>query len=111
MSTLHPSTQKQLKAFIERVENLEEEKAALSSDIKDVFAEAKAMGFDVKVMRQVIRLRKQEDHERRETEAVLSTYMHALGMELNDFSGEFQTDASEEVSAGPAPAAAAVAAE
>lgn len=108
MTTLHPSTQNQLKAFIERVENLEEEKAALSSDLKDVYAEAKAMGFDVKVMRQIVRLRKQEDHVRRETEAVLTTYMHALGMELMDFTGEFQEaggDASQSAS-GPVSVAA-----
>jgi len=80
MSELHDSAQKHLKAFIERIERLEEEKAARGSDIKDVFAEAKAVGFDVKVMRQVIRLRKQEDHVRKENEAVLATYLHALGM-------------------------------
>ena len=80
MSELNTATQKQLKSFIERVERLEEEKAALASDVKDVFAEAKALGFDVKVMRQVIRLRKQEDHVRKENEAVLATYLHALGM-------------------------------
>ena len=80
MSELQSSTQKHLRAFIERIERLEEEKAALASDIKDVYAEAKAVGFDVKVMRQVIRLRKQEDHVRQENEAILATYLHALGM-------------------------------
>lgn len=70
----------QLRAFVERIERLEEEKKAISDDIKDVYAEAKAMGFDVKILRQVIRLRKQEPHEREEMEAILDLYLHALGM-------------------------------
>jgi uncharacterized protein (UPF0335 family) len=69
-----------LKAFVERIERLEEEKKALADDIRDVFAEAKANGFDVKALRAVIRLRKQDVDERREQEAILETYMHALGM-------------------------------
>ncbi len=74
------TSQRQLRAFIERIERLEEEKAALTADIREVYAEAKAQGFDPKVMRQVIRLRKQDDTERQEQEALLATYMHALGM-------------------------------
>ena len=70
----------QLRSFIERIERLEEEKKALSDDIRDVFAEAKGNGFDTKVMRQVIRLRKKEPAERQEEEAVLDLYMQALGM-------------------------------
>jgi uncharacterized protein (UPF0335 family) len=70
----------QLKAFIERVERLEEEKKALSDDIRDVFAEAKGNGFDVKALRTVIRLRRLDADERREQEAILETYLHALGM-------------------------------
>jgi uncharacterized protein (UPF0335 family) len=70
----------QLKSIIERVERLEEEKKAISDDIKDVFAEAKANGFDVKALRTVIRLRGQDADERAEHEAILETYMHALGM-------------------------------
>ena len=70
----------QLRAFVERIERLEEEKKAISDDIKDVYGEAKAMGFDVKILRQVVRLRKQEPHEREEQEAILDLYMHALGM-------------------------------
>jgi uncharacterized protein (UPF0335 family) len=70
----------QLKAFVERIERLEEEKKALADDIKDVFAEAKGNGFDVKALRTVIRLRKQDADERREQESILETYMHALGM-------------------------------
>ena len=68
----------QLRAFVERIERLEEEKKAISDDIKDVYGEAKAMGFDVKILRQVVRLRKQEPHEREEQEAILDLYMHAL---------------------------------
>ncbi|HAT85628.1 DUF2312 domain-containing protein [Cohaesibacter gelatinilyticus] len=70
----------QLRAFVERIERLEEEKKAISDDIKDVFAEAKGNGYDVKVMRQVIRLRKQDSNERQEMEALLDLYLHALGM-------------------------------
>ncbi|MDJ0932445.1 DUF2312 domain-containing protein [Breoghania sp.] len=70
----------QLRAFVERIERLEEEKKAISDDVKDVYGEAKAMGFDVKILRQVVRLRKQEPHEREEQEAILDLYMHALGM-------------------------------
>ena len=70
----------QLKAFVERVERLEEEKKALSDDIRDVYAEAKGNGFDVKTLRVVVRLRKQDVNERKEHEAILETYLHALGM-------------------------------
>ncbi|MFN3656803.1 MAG: DUF2312 domain-containing protein [Pseudolabrys sp.] len=70
----------QLKAIIERIELLEEEKKATSDDIRDVFAEAKGNGFDVRALRKVINLRKLDVDERREQEAVLETYMHALGM-------------------------------
>ena len=70
----------QLKSVIERVERLEEEKKALSDDIRDVYAEAKSNGFDVKALRQVVRLRKQDVDERKEQEAILETYLQALGM-------------------------------
>jgi uncharacterized protein (UPF0335 family) len=70
----------QLKAVVERVERLEEEKKAIADDIKDVYAEAKAHGFDVKALRTIVRLRKQDSDERKEQEAILETYMHALGM-------------------------------
>jgi uncharacterized protein (UPF0335 family) len=69
-----------LRAFVERVERLEEEKKAIADDIRDVYAEAKANGFDVKALRSVVRLRKQDLNERKEQEAVLETYLHALGM-------------------------------
>ncbi len=70
----------QLKAFVERVERLEEEKKAIADDIRDVYAEAKGNGFDIKTLRVVVRLRKQDVNERREQEAILETYLHALGM-------------------------------
>jgi uncharacterized protein (UPF0335 family) len=70
----------QLKAIVERIERLEEEKKATSDDIRDVYAEAKGNGFDVKALRSIISLRKQDTDERREQQAVLETYMHALGM-------------------------------
>lgn len=70
----------QLKAIIERIERLEEEKKAIADDIKDVYAEAKANGFDTKALRTVVRLRKQDAQERQEQEAILETYLHALGM-------------------------------
>ncbi len=70
----------QLKAFVERIERLEEEKKTISDDIRDVYAESKANGFDTKALRQVVKLRKQDVNERNEQQAVLETYMHALGM-------------------------------
>ena len=69
-----------LKSFIERIERLEEEKAALTADIREVYAEAKGSGFDTKIMRQVVRLRKLENADRQEQEAILDLYMSALGM-------------------------------
>ena len=78
-----PATQfakDQLKAIIERIERLEEEKKTISDDIRDVYAEAKGNGFDVKALRTIVRMRKQDADERREHEAILETYMHALGM-------------------------------
>jgi uncharacterized protein (UPF0335 family) len=73
-------TGEQLRSLIERIERLEEEKAALAEDIREVYAEAKGNGFDVKVMRQIVRLRKMDSNDRSEMEAVLETYMAALGM-------------------------------
>jgi uncharacterized protein (UPF0335 family) len=70
----------QLKAFIERIERLEEEKKAIADDIKDVFAEAKGNGFDVKALRTVLKIRKQDKDERSEQEAIVDTYLQALGM-------------------------------
>jgi len=70
----------QLKSIIERIERLEEEKKQTSDDIKDVYAEAKGNGFDVKALRTIVRLRKQDPNERAEAETILETYMQALGM-------------------------------
>ena len=69
-----------LKAFVERIERLEEEKKALADDIRDVYGEAKATGFDVKALRTIIKMRKEDTDERKEHEAILETYLHALGM-------------------------------
>ncbi len=70
----------ELKQFIERIERLEEEKKALANDIKDVFAELKGRGFDVKAVRSILAIRKQDHEERVELEAILELYMSALGM-------------------------------
>jgi uncharacterized protein (UPF0335 family) len=70
----------QLKAIIERIERLEEEKKAIADDIRDVYAEAKGNGFDVKALRTIVRMRKQDANERQEEETILETYMQALGM-------------------------------
>ena len=70
----------QLKSIIERIERLEEEKAGLAGDIKDVYAEAKANGYDTAVLRKIISLRKRDHDERQEEEAILELYMQALGM-------------------------------
>ena len=70
----------QLKAFVERIERLEEEKKTISDDIRDVYAESKANGFDTKALRQVVKMRKQDVNERNEQQAILETYLHALGM-------------------------------
>lgn len=80
MTALQDSAQKHLRQFVEQIERLEQEKKAISDDIKDKFLEAKATGFDVKALRQIIRLRKKSQTDRAEEEAILMTYMHALGM-------------------------------
>ncbi len=70
-----------LRQFIERIERLEEERGNIGKDIKDVFAEAKGTGFDVKIMRKIIAMRKQEEHVRKETEELLDLYKRALNMD------------------------------
>jgi uncharacterized protein (UPF0335 family) len=70
----------QLRSFVERIERLEEEKKGIADDIRDVYAEAKGNGFDTKIMRRVISLRKKDTAERQEEEAILDLYLHALGM-------------------------------
>ena len=72
--------QDQIRAFIERIERLEEEKASIAGDIKEVYAEAKGNGFDTKVLRKIVSIRKQDQSERMEQEALLELYMSALGM-------------------------------
>jgi uncharacterized protein (UPF0335 family) len=71
----------ELRQLIERIERLEEEKASISDDIKDVYGEAKGRGYDTKAMRTIVRLRKKDANERIEEETILQTYMAALGME------------------------------
>ncbi|RVG90392.1 DUF2312 domain-containing protein [Sinorhizobium meliloti] len=80
MTDAHGIARDQLRAFIERIERLEEEKKSIADDIKDVYGEAKSMGFDSKILRKVISIRKQDADERAEQEAILDTYLHALGM-------------------------------
>ena len=70
----------QLRQLVERIERLEEEKQAIAADIREVYAEAKALGFDTKVMRKVIAMRKKDPQEREEEEAMLALYLQALGM-------------------------------
>ena len=70
----------QLRAFVERIERMEEEKAAIGADIKEIYAEAKGNGFDTKILRKIVAIRKQDAKERAEQEAMLDIYMHALGM-------------------------------
>jgi uncharacterized protein (UPF0335 family) len=74
------NSKERIRSIIERVERLEEEKAVIASDIKDVFTEAKSDGFDVKALRTIIRMRKQDPNDRAEQEAVLEMYMQAMGM-------------------------------
>ncbi|HEY4201718.1 MAG TPA: DUF2312 domain-containing protein [Devosiaceae bacterium] len=73
--------QDQLRAFVERIERMEEEKAAIAADIREIYAEAKGNGFDTKVLRQVVKIRKQDHNERLEQEAILDLYLSALGMQ------------------------------
>lgn len=70
----------QLRAFIERIERLEEEKKTIADDIKEVYAECKGTGFDIRAVKQLVRIRKQDKAEREEAEAILDLYMAALGM-------------------------------
>lgn len=71
----------QLKSIVERIERLEEERSGISSDIRDIYAESKGNGYNVKALRRLVALRKQDPNERQEFETILDTYMHALGME------------------------------
>jgi uncharacterized protein (UPF0335 family) len=80
MSDAHGVARDQLRSFIERIERLEEQKQEIADDIKDVFGEAKGMGYDTKAMKTIIRLRKKDENERMEEESILDTYLAALGM-------------------------------
>lgn len=84
MTEIQGTVRDQLRAFVERIERLEEEKAALAADMREVYAEAKSMGFDTKTLRTVVRLRKQDMQERQEQEALLATYMVALNMVIEE---------------------------
>jgi uncharacterized protein (UPF0335 family) len=79
IEVLNATAQTRLKTIIERVERLEEEKAGIANDIKEVFAEAKGEGFDVKILRKVIRIRKQDKAKRQEEEALVDLYLSAIG--------------------------------
>ena len=78
----HNSADDRLRLLIERVERLEEEKKGIADDIKDVFAEAKAVGYDAKIMKQIIKLRAMNPDDRREQQLILETYANALGLDL-----------------------------
>ena len=80
MVDLGGSAGERLRQFIERVERLEEERRTLGADVREIYAEAKALGFEPKIMRQLVRLRRREKQELDEQEALLETYKHALGM-------------------------------
>lgn len=80
MSDAHGVARDQLRSFIERIERLEEEKKTIAEDIKDVYGEAKGTGFEPKILKKVIAIRKQDKDERAEQEAILDTYLAALGM-------------------------------
>ena len=105
MTTLQASAQKQLRQFVESIERLEEEKKQLGADIRDKYTEAKAVGFDVKAIRQIVRLRKKSSEERVEENAILTVYLHALQM-LGDYadtdlgSSYLKREFPEQVAAG-----------
>lgn len=81
MDEITNATAQQLKAFIERIERLEEDKKNISDDIKEVYAEAKGNGFDAKILRKIVSIRKQDENERKEMDEILSVYLQALGMD------------------------------
>lgn len=83
MSTLPSAAQDQLRQLVEQIERLEQDKKALSDDIRDKYLEAKAVGFDVKALRTIVRMRKKSKTEREEEESILDVYLHALGMLLD----------------------------
>ncbi len=100
MSDAHGVARDQLRSFIERIERLEEEKKTIADDIKDVYGEAKGMGFDAKILKEVIKIRKMDRDERMEREAILDTYLAALGMieQPDFFAGESYDRSTGELS-------------
>lgn len=97
MTTLPASSQSQLRQFVEQIERLEQEKKALADDIRDKFLEAKAVGFDVKALRTIVRMRKKSKTEREEEESILEVYMHALGMLIDPASSARHEAAGDEM--------------
>ncbi len=93
--SLQQNAQAHLRQFIEQIERLEEEKKAIADDIKDKFAEAKAVGFDVKALRKIIAMRKKSQDDLDAEDAVLATYMHALGMSGAIFGDQPALEAAE----------------
>ena len=94
MSTLQGAAQAQLRQLVEQIERLEQEKKALTDDIRDKYLEAKGVGFDVKALRKIIQLRKKSKTERQEEESTLEVYMHALGM-LAQETARYERDADQ----------------
>lgn len=95
MDTKTSFAQGQLRSLIERIERLEEEKKAIAADIKEIYGEAKSNGFDTKIMRKVVSLRKKDSAERQEEEAILDLYLSALGMISADSGGQDGSAAAE----------------
>ena len=95
MTTLQASAQAQLRQLIEQIERLEEEKKATAGDIRDKYLEAKGVGFDPKILRKIVSLRKKSHTERQEEDAVLTTYLHALGMDTEPLMQPGMMDAAE----------------
>ncbi len=93
--TLQASAQNQLRQLIEQIERLEEEKKATAGDIRDKYAEAKAVGFDPKILRKIVSMRKKSQTERQEEDAVLAMYLHALGMLSQSTDTSDMMDAAE----------------
>ncbi|MEM9470663.1 MAG: DUF2312 domain-containing protein [Pseudomonadota bacterium] len=95
MDTKTSFAQGQLRSLIERIERLEEEKKAIAADIKEIYGEAKSSGFDTKIMRKVVSLRKKDTAERQEEEAILDLYLSALGMIPTDDGGQGDAAAAQ----------------
>ena len=98
MSTLPKSAQEQLRQLVEQIERLEADKKALSDDVRDKYLEAKAVGFDVKALRTIVRMRKQSKTEREEQESILDVYLHAMGMLLDTgVAKHYEQDAGDQM--------------